>query len=74
MALFLTQCSEGMGRHSEIFHRVLADGLIGLLADVVLDLAGVLLGGTPRGNVTHLGWATGGSLVPQSEREKLLNA
>ena len=36
---------QGQGRGSEIFHRVLADGLVGLLADVVFDLAGVLLSG-----------------------------
>lgn len=38
------------------------------------EAADAVLGGTPRGNVTHLIWATGGALVPQSEREKLLNA
>lgn len=38
------------------------------------EAADAVLGGTPRGNVTHLVWATGGALVPQSEREKLLNA
>ena len=38
------------------------------------EAADDVLGGTPRGNVTHLVWATGGALVPQSEREKLLSA
>ena len=38
------------------------------------EAADAALGDTPRENVTHLVWATGGALVPQSEREKLLNA